>query len=236
MGLLINNELIWISIPRCASVSIENAFLNSNLNIKRLKVDLSFENTHMHFEKSILYEEFGIHETICIKRDWFDKWISSLYQIFYWLNTTKVYTPIIEWENVDNDFIYNTFDTDFVNAIYKKNTENWDIAFLRIIKEKSIKEKVYDSNGNIMPNVIGILSTLLSQNFYKDNKPADYEFDISELDKFSNFIYDRFGERLNIQRLNERKNIPNKIIIDDKLKQWIWDKFEKPFKKRNSLI
>ena len=32
MGLLINNELIWISVPRCASVSIESALLNSNLN------------------------------------------------------------------------------------------------------------------------------------------------------------------------------------------------------------
>lgn len=236
MGLLINNELIWISIPRCASVSIERALLNSNLNIKKLSMDVTYEKAHMHFQKSVLYEEFGIHKTICIKRDWFSKWISSLYQLFIWLDRTKIYTPIIQWEDIDNDFIYNTFDTDFANAIYKKDTTNWDIAFLRIIKEKSIKEKVYDSNGNIMPNVIGLLSVLLSQQFYKENKPADYEFDISELDKFSNFIYDKFGERLNIERLNERKNIPNKIIIDDKLKQWVWDKFEKPFEKRNTLI
>ena len=236
MGLLINNELIWISIPRCASVSVERALLNSNLNIKKLSMDVTYEKAHMHFQKSVLYEEFGIHKTICIKRDWFSKWISSLYQLFIWLDRTKIYTPIIQWEDIDNDFIYNTFDTDFANAIYKKDTTNWDIAFLRIIKEKSIKEKVYDSNGNIMPNVIGLLSVLLSQQFYKENKPADYEFDISELDKFSNFIYDKFGERLNIERLNERKNIPNKIIIDDKLKQWVWDKFEKPFEKRNTLI
>lgn len=236
MGLLINNELIWISIPRCASVSIERALLNSNLNIKKLSMDVTYEKAHMHFQKSVLYEEFGIHETVCIKRDWFSKWISSLYQLFIWLDRTKIYTPIIQWEDIDNDFIYNTFDTDFANAIYKKDTTNWDIAFLRIIKEKSIKEKVYDSNGNIMPNVIGLLSVLLSQQFYKENKPADYEFDISELDKFSNFIYDKFGERLNIERLNERKNIPNKIVVDDKLKQWVWDKFEKPFEKRNTLI
>ena len=199
-------------------------------------MDVTYEKAHMHFQKSVLYEEFGIHETVCIKRDWFSKWISSLYQLFIWLDRTKIYTPIIQWEDIDNDFIYNTFDTDFANAIYKKDTTNWDIAFLRIIKEKSIKEKVYDSNGNIMPNVIGLLSVLLSQQFYKENKPADYEFDISELDKFSNFIYDKFGERLNIERLNERKNIPNKIVVDDKLKQWVWDKFEKPFEKRNTLI
>jgi hypothetical protein len=76
----------------------------------------------------------------------------------------------------------------------------------------------------------------MSQNQWKLNKKCDYEFDISEMDKFSDFIYNRFGERLDIQRLNESKKIPNKIIVDDTLKQWIWDKFEKPFEKRNTLI
>lgn len=236
MGLLINNELIWISVPRCASVSIESALLNSNLNIKRLKMDEDFENTHLHFQKSILYEQFGIHKTICIKRDWFSKWMSGLYHLFYWLNATKTYTPIIKWEDIDNNFIYRTFDTDFANAIYKKDTDNWDIVFLRLIKEAKLKDKVYDLNGNIMPDVVGILSVLISQNFYKENKPADYEFDISEIDKFSDFIYNRFDERLNIKKLNESKKLPNKIIVDDGLKQWIWDKFEKPFQKRNTLI
>ena len=236
MGLLINDELIWISIPRCASVSIEDALLNSNLKIKRLETDTDFEPAHMHFKKSVLYQQFGIHKTICIKRDWFSKWISGVYQLFNWIDSTKIYTPIRKWEDIDNEFIYDTFDTDFTNAIYAENTENWDIAFLRLIKESSLRDKVYDSKGNIMPDVIGILSVLLSQNHYKDNKLADYEFDISEIDKFSDFIYDKFGERLNIKRLNESKPISNKIIIDDKLKKWVWDKFEKPFQKRNTLI
>jgi hypothetical protein len=162
--------------------------------------------------------------------------MSGLYHLFYWLNTTKIYTPIISWENIDNDFIYKTFDTNFVNAIYKTDSDNWDVAFLRLIKETKLNDRIYDLNGNITPDVVGILSVLISQNFYKENKPADYEFDISEIHKFSDFIYNRFGERLNIEKLNESKKIPNKIIVDDGLKQWIWDKFEKPFQKRNTLI
>jgi hypothetical protein len=236
MGLLINDSLIWLSVPRCASVSIENAFLNSNLKIRRLKADTDFEGVHMHFSKSVLFGEFGIHNTICIKRDWFLRWISGLYQFFDLLSTRKLYTPIIHWEDIDNNFIYKTFDTDFANLLYSNNEENWDIIFLRLIKETSLKDKIYDMNGNIIPNSVGSLAAFKSQNFYKQNEPTDYEFDISELDKFSDFIYDKFGERLNIMRLNERKPIPNKIIIDDKLKQWIWDKFEAPFQKRNSLI
>jgi hypothetical protein len=236
MGLLINDELIWVSIPRCASVSIERALLNSNLNIKKSKTDIKYGDVHMHFKKTELYEEFGIHKTVCIKRDWFDRWISSLQQLFYQLDFTKIYTPIIKWEDIDNNFIYNTFDTDFSNRLYAESTENWDVALLRLIKEPSLREREYDSYGNIIPSVIGNLSVLLSQNRIKDNKPADYEFDISEIDKFSDFIYDRFGERIEIKKLNISKPIPNKIVLDDKLKQWVWDKFEKRFEKRNQLI
>jgi hypothetical protein len=236
MGLLINDELIWISIPRCASVSIENALLNSNLIIKQLPIDARYKNRHMHFKKSQLYQEFGIHETLCIKRDWFDRWISGLYQLFSQINLSNIYTTIIPWENIDNDFIYNTFDDDFANSIYVDNTENWDNSFLRVIKESSLRDKLYDFNGNIVPDISGILSALLSQNHYKENTNPDYEFDISEIDKFSDFIYNKFGERLQIKKLNESKPTPNKIILDDKLKQWVWDKFENRFEKRNQLI
>jgi hypothetical protein len=236
MGLLINDELIWLSIPRCASVSIEIALLNSNLNVKKLKIDEKYAHVHMHFKKSELFEEFGIHKTVCIKRNWFERWISGLQQLFYRLDSTKTYNPIIKWEDIDNNFIYNTFDTDFSNALYAQDTENWDRALLRLIKESTLLERDYDSNGNIIPSVIGNLSVLLSQNHIKDNKPADYEFDISEIDKFSNFIYDRFGETIEIKKINKSKPIPNKIVIDDKLKQWVWDKFENRFEKRNQLI
>lgn len=236
MGLLINNELIWLSIPRCASVSVEKSLLNSNLIIKQTSIDSRNPTSHMHFKKSQLYQEFGIYETVCIKRDWFGRWISGLYQLFFQIKLSNIYTTIIPWENVDNDFIYKTFDTDFVNALYVENTENWDRAFLRLIKEPFLRDKKYDFTGTIIPDIPSILGALLPQNHFKENKPADYEFDISEMDKFSDFIYDKFGERLEIKKLNESKPIPNKIILDDKLKQWVWDKFENRFEKRNQLI
>jgi hypothetical protein len=235
MGLLINDELIWISIPRCASVSIENALMNSNLTIKQTSIDSDNPGTHMHFKKSQLYREFGIHKTVCIKRDWFDKWLSGLYQLFYQINLSNIYTTIIPWENIDNDFIYKTFDIDFTSSLYVENVKNWDKIFLKLIKESSLKFKKHDSIGPTK-GAPGILSALLPQNHFKENTEADYEFHISELDKFSDFIYERFGEKLDIKKLNERKQIPNKIIIDDKLKQWVWDKFEKRFEKRNQLI
>lgn len=236
MGLLINNELIWISVPRCASNSIEKALLNSNLNIQRLKIDANYEDVHMHFRKSILFEHFGIHKTICIKRDWFSKWMSSVQHLFEWLYFTKIYTPIIKWEDVDNEFIYKTFNTDFLNALHSRDVNSWDMIMLSLIKETKLIDKVYDNNETLLPNGDGIIGVLNSQNFYKENTKTDYEFDISEIDKFSDFIFNKFGERLNIEKLNSSSKVNSKIIVDDELKQWVWDKFEKPFEKRNQLI
>ena len=36
MSLLINNDLIWISVPKCASVSIETALIDSEIDIRLL--------------------------------------------------------------------------------------------------------------------------------------------------------------------------------------------------------
>lgn len=236
MGLLINNELIWLSIPRCASFTIEKALLNSNLNIQRINIDSSYEDIHMHFRKSILYQEFGVHKTICIKRDWFDKWMSSVQHLFEWLEFSKIYTPIIKWKDIDNEFIYKTFNTDFLNHLYGRNRDDWDNLMLRLIKETKLIDRVYDDNGMEIPRIDGVIGILNPQNFYKENSKIDYEFDISEIDKFSDFIYNKFGEKLHIEKLNASSKTASKLVINDELKQWVWDKFEKPFQKGNSLI
>jgi hypothetical protein len=235
MGLLLNNELIWVSVPKCASVSIEDAFLNSNLSFKKLYRDTIITDIHTHHPVSRLYDEFGIYPTVCIKRDWFNRWLSGLEHIFNWIPKTKQYTPIQNWENVDNKWIYDTFDTKFSNELYSDNFNNngWMHLFSKFIKEKDILENEKDYGKTL---IVRFLCVLMSQNYWKLNKKCDYEFDISEMNKFSDFIYERFGERLDIQKLNEGTKSNNKIVVDTELKNWIWDKFEKPFEKRNSLI
>ena len=235
MGLLLNNQLIWVSIPKCASVSIEDAFLNSNLPFKKLHRDIVLTDAHTHHPVSRLYDEFGIYPTLCIKRDWFNRWISGLEHVFNWILKTQQYTPIRNWEDVDNQWIYDTFDTKFSNGLYSDdfNNNGWKPLFSKFIKEKDILENEEDYGK---PLIFRFLCVLMSQNQWKLNKKCDYEFDLSEMDKFSDFIYERFGERLDIKKLNEGNKSHSKIVVDDKLKNWVWDKFEKPFEKRNSLI
>lgn len=237
MGLLINNELIWISIPRCASMSIEKALILSKLDIQRSKKSIDYENGHHHVAISELYENFGLHQTVCIKRDWFDRWFSGLHHLITWIESSKLYTPKKTWEEIDNEFIYNTFTDEFCDLIYKTDDANaWDSAFSKLINENEVKPIMYDSNNKPLPRLVAFLSVLLSQSFWKNNVKCTYEFNINELDKFNDFLFNKFGSRINIDVINESKKNKSKIIVDDKLKQWVWDKFEKRFEKRQNLL
>jgi hypothetical protein len=86
-----------------------------------------------------------------------------------------------------------------------------------------------------MPNLL-ISTTLISEQYWKSNKKCTYEFDIKDIDKFVDFIENKFGERLILENKNKSTKRTNKLIINDELKSFVWEKFEKPFEKRNQLI
>jgi hypothetical protein len=81
-----------------------------------------------------------------------------------------------------------------------------------------------------------IATTLISEKYWKSNRNCTYEFDLKDLDKFVNFIENRFSEKLVINKINKSTKRPNKIVINDELKAFVWDNFEKRFEKRNELI
>ena len=66
MSLCINNDLIWIAIPKNASVSIEHALLNSNLNIQTYHNYKDNSDIHGHLVLNDLYSYFGVKEKVCL--------------------------------------------------------------------------------------------------------------------------------------------------------------------------
>jgi hypothetical protein len=221
MSLLIEDDLIWVSIPKCASTALEYAIVDSNLDYRIHSMYKDFKNWHGHVDLKFLYDEFGYRETICIKRDWFERWLSSLEYFFYAMNKLGNKT-IIEWEDVDNSFIYKTFEKDYM----ERQEDNIDEISLRFIKKP-----VNDPKHNR-----GLFKLFFSQKYWKLNKPCTYEFDINELYKMEDFIYNRYGKKIVIKRLNDIPKIKNKIIINNELKQFVWDIFEKPFDKNTKLL
>jgi hypothetical protein len=229
MSLLINNDLIWISVPKCASVSIETALIDSEIDIRLLpdhRYNYEKKNLHSHIRKDVMFNEFGIHPTICITRDWFDKWMSGLE--FIWVSIlSKNLTPIINWNELDNNFIYKTFDIDFSKQLHQ-------MEFIQPIE--IFKKLINNQIVEVDPVVSDVLVVLLSQNYWKGNQPCTYEFNIKELHKFEEFIQKRYEVSFNLEHLNSIPKIKNKIVINNELKNHLWNVFEKPFEKRNSLI
>lgn len=223
MSICINNDLIWIAIPKNASVSIEHALLNSNLDIQiyeNYKDKNNIDDIHGHLVLSDLYQHFGIKETVCIKRDWFERWLSSLE--FFWnrLNERNSET-IVPWEEVNNDLIYTIFNEEFLNAAYNRDFKIFD----KITKTKFTD---IDFNG-------AMLTLFLSQNHWKLNKPCTYEFDINEIHNFVDFIEKRYGEKVKIEKLNVTQKVPSKIVINNELRNFVWDVFERKYVKNNLI-
>lgn len=223
MSILIKNDLIWVAIPKCASMSIEDALLKSKLDIKRHSYSIKSEPLHTHIGVHKLKEEFGNKETICIKRDWFEKWLSAIQFCFETIIPSDGNSPIKKWEDIDNDFIYSIFTDEFVNLLYSEKNDSLNECYSRLILNGKITEK-------------NRLSALFSQNYWKENNKCTYEFDIREMDKFADFIENKFGERLEIHKINENPKTKSKLILNDELKNFVWEKFEKRFNKKNYLL
>ena len=244
MSICINNDLIWLSIPKCASTSIEDALMKSKLDVVHYEYGKNKDyNRHLHIRAKDLYEKFGLKETVCINRNYFDRWISGLKHI--WDTYEKINVPLIKkWEDVDNDFIYETFTDDYVNEIYISGKNFPNIrnhngkSIIDYSKVDPINLRGYGAfdEKKIVPNGIFIENILRSQLYIKDNKKCTYEFDISEIDKFEKFIQNRYDIDFKLDTLNKTCFENNLIIKDEKLKNWVWENFEKRFVKSKNVI
>jgi len=248
MSLLINDELIWVSIPKCASMSIETGLLQSNLKIKKWgrEIDPVYSEIrknnrlftyHIHIPLNELYQEFGKKETVCVTRDWFDRWLSALN--FIW-DELEIYIKnsklVCEWEELDNKKLYEIMDSSFINALHSINVYG-DIKGNNIMKcishFLSNRSEINELN---VKNFSGALGVLISEKYWKSNTKCTYEFDVKELDKFCEFIEKKFGEKIEIPVINKSSKRTNKIIKDNKLSNFIWENFECRYDKSNRIV
>jgi hypothetical protein len=231
MSLLINNELIWVSVPRCASHSIETSFYNSKLKIEHYAtifkdlVPTDVEFKHQHYNLYDLNTRWLNKKTIRIKRDWMERWVSALEHLWFTIEKNNG-TPIIPYKEIDNNFIYRTFTKKFGNELYSEGGQYK--IFYYLIKDFVLTESFK----------LGTRTGLLwSQNYWlSGEKKCDFEFDIYELDKFADFIEKKYGEKLIIEHQNKSKKKTNKIVINDDLKNHIWEVFESPFYKSSKIF
>jgi len=267
--ILIENELIFLSVPKNASIAIHYALEDSNIQIEPtfrghdtfvdsvLKRDGKFTNSlklnhkikiHTHLTTAEVYSSLNKKlPTIFIKRDYSERFVSALNYIFNYripLAYPKLKNIL---HNIDNDWIYKNINTDVINNILIYNPT--DISFLKngidtpedfvhksIISSlnKFLKRKIEigrpSSSTNSFPENKYINFKMLdSQEIYKSGYTPKYIFDIKELDKLEKLMHEKYGKILEIKKINNmiQENIKTNFIHDTKLKNWVWDNFEK---------
>jgi len=230
MSLLLNDELIWVSIPRNASNSIEKALYKSDIKIEHCNnkyTDLNPENKsfqHVHYHLNFLSYHWPNKKTICIKRDWLERWISGLEHFWRVMDISSI-TPIIPFDEIDNDFVYKVIPH-LQNAFLTSNGMLNGMQFF--IKEDIKKIPINESYLT--------LNLLYPQQWWLGNKTCDYEFDVKEIWKFEKFILDSYNTKIELGNFNKSIGLKNKVVYDDNLKNALWEILVKPYTKVNDKI
>ena len=227
MPILIENELLYLAIPKTGCISITNAIIRSNLNYELAPVlkkeydkykELIESKNHEfnigpnHYRLDQLKKEFGNKKTISIKRNHLDRFISAI-NFSYRLFEIKNIKPKIDLNKIDNEYIYKLIDDEFVFLV-----ENYD--FVKVLK-------YFSDDCNYKKKDLEFLFTFVPSSFMKCGYKVDYEFDISELHLLEKFLNDRYGSNVSIQKLNTTGDMVSGIIKNTELSNFIWDKFEK---------
>ena len=129
--------------------------------------------------------------------------------------------PIMPYNEIDNEYIYNLITTDFMFKL-----ESGDFLEVQkcFIKDSPLNEVC------ALP-----IPALYSNSYMKAGIKVDYEFDISELDKLEFFLSERYHKSIIIPKLNGSKNKVSKIVKNKELNWFIWERFEKKFHEKTLI-
>ena len=154
------------------------------------------------------------------------------------------------------DTIYQNWDSDFfgfnVGKISIKIGENIDFESFKEIQKKYTLLYIfcdYDLKNTIFnPQVRELIASGIiadkaetaipkkvkpATSGVKGRKPSDTSKSKIVNALINKFIENRFGEKLIIENKNVSTKRPNKIIVNEEFKYFVWERFEKVFEKRN---
>lgn len=263
--ILIENDIIFLSVPKNASMSVHFALEESDFKIEPtfnqdhlIKVMLEQNpdhyrgnkhkiKVHAHYTTATTYSFLKRKlPTIFIKRDYLERFLSAVNYIFNF-RIPLAYPELLDTlEIVDNNWLYKNFNKDIINSIIRYDpievstdikTETLEdkvhkhiISSLKKYVKKNIKIETLSPFKEPFPKNKYINFKMLdSQEIYKSGYEPKYIFDINELDKLEEFLLSKYEKKIEIKKINEmdKKNIKTNLIKDNKLKNWVWDNFEK---------
>lgn len=253
--MLVNNDFLYVSLPRCASFSFHQSCIiqkikvktindvkydiNKNLNLSDID-SLLYNLNHTHESVTALKEHFGYNfQIISVRRNRHDRFISFWKHILYIIKnqySIKLYNRLKKI-NTDELLFYTT------NSVSKSSmVKELVIEFYRLhIKEYKpiFSEDLNSVISNLeiyLTNMFMILFSPIS--IWHRHDPSIIWFDFDKLYELENWVSNKLNLEFKLSKINSNMDVECNIHVDDYFKKKynsIYDVYDLP-KSKISLI
>ena len=252
--MLVDNKFIFLSLPRCASTSLEYSFILSNFNVQHVNPFTSEKNSLIDFTKVpqsdiMSYIEHG-HETlveleekfghnypiIAVKRDRRARFFSLYQHILYDLRRVGELELYEHFKNLTATELFFFDKEDLVSKASRWNVLN-DYIVKNRLKSRAVSLNLTKSNlistenrmeGYYM-NILDILITPLS--FWHNHDTRIKWFDIKNIVEMEDWIRFTTKKPFTLEKVNSNIEEESTIKLDDafiKAYDKVYDYYDKP--------
>ena len=234
--MLVDNNFIYINLPRCGSTSFHYSCILHDLEIKSLNSEwgkinskINFKNidekdimqliTHGHEELPLLREKFGFqYPIIAVKRDRHDTFYSLYKHIIFDLKRAHAHKAHDFFKNINLDELFFFKTEDLYSNENRLNIINDFLLKNEFIKNPArLSKLMYLYSKEYMVNVINILITPSS---YWHNHDKDIIwFDIKELNLMEKWVSNKIGKEFKLKQVNSSQHMECSLKLDQNFKE-----------------
>lgn len=225
--MLINNDFVYLPIPKNASTSIVYSLIQWRIKVDSGKEEINkimiekinkTEFTHYHTTYDLITDKFPNKKVVGIRRPSVDRFFSSLK---YMIQESKKNNVKLKYnfEKLNESEIIEIFTKIFYELSFTKDNP---ILFANELKQyKNKLNKII--NENITTNYLnfdyGLMNNFHSQYSWGLNK-CDTIIDISELNKFTDMIK-KIKPNFNLIKMNDTDDMTLNIEKSDKIIEFV---------------
>lgn len=211
--MLVDNKFIFISIPRCATVSFERTCISNNLELDfspNILATKQFKNNgtptyHSHVPYSVYKELYGDkYPIITITRNPVDRFISGWKYV------------LIEVKRIDNEMY---------DCLTKLNNDEFIFYFSKYFKKLKFTEEniqnffnEFKTDFKLTRNLLVKFKTILVDNSYwTENADEIIYFNFeNEIPKLEQWVSEKCGIEFKLSQTNDTKNVNINLVKNQK--------------------
>lgn len=243
----VENKFLFLSIPRCATVSFETSLVEQGFKIKYYPNILTEKRVNMGLlpinhghqaisvlEKNLLINESVKDETteidrISIYREPLERFISGWKYVLKNIKIVdeKSYTIL---KTIDNKEFIDRFSSIITSPLDITKPPTFDKLLGPILSYDLLTDKKFTNSRNVFE------STLTPPSRWHENNVKIRFFDIKNLSELENYVREKTNKDFVLKKINDTFDIETSLIIDEDLKKFYFSKIEIPQKIIKSVI